>query len=198
MKNFFLCGTIEEKAGEYRVNIGEKIEYYRKQAELSQKKLAELSGISEVSIFKYENGQRNPKPEQLKKIAKALNISESLLIEIPWNSLEIETVGQFMSMIYSVMDKTDVTFLGIPNEQGEFSGDYAVAFKHPLINECFSRLSMDRQLTDIRVEAVMENAKTEGIDEAALQKIYMDDIKRNEVTRHTLTNLNDSMKEECE
>lgn len=50
---------------------------------LSQKKLAELSGLSQSSIYQWEKGTRKPKAEQLEKLAVALNISISELFETP-------------------------------------------------------------------------------------------------------------------
>lgn len=54
--------------------IGEKIKELRKNAHLTQKELAKLSGIAEITIRKYENNQRNPKKEQIERIARALNV----------------------------------------------------------------------------------------------------------------------------
>ena len=54
------------------MTTGEKIKLYRKKKGLSQKELAELSGVSEISIRKYEADSRKPKIETLLKIADAL------------------------------------------------------------------------------------------------------------------------------
>lgn len=55
--------------------IGEKIREIRKKANLTQKDLAKLSGIAAITIRKYENNERNPKKEQIEKIAKALKVT---------------------------------------------------------------------------------------------------------------------------
>ena len=55
--------------------IAEKIKKYRKVKNMSQDMLADASGINVSMIKKYECGIRNPKPEQLLKIANALGIS---------------------------------------------------------------------------------------------------------------------------
>jgi transcriptional regulator with XRE-family HTH domain len=57
------------------VNVGEKIKYFRKEQNLTQKKLGEMCGIADPNIRKYESGRLNPKIQTLKKIAKALNVS---------------------------------------------------------------------------------------------------------------------------
>lgn len=55
------------------MTIGDKIRHYRNKMGLTQKKLGELSGTSERTIQQYEGGKRQPRLEQLKKIATALN-----------------------------------------------------------------------------------------------------------------------------
>ena len=51
-----------------------KIQEFRKLRGLSQAELAEKAGISEISIRKYEKGERRPKVETLSKIAMVLNV----------------------------------------------------------------------------------------------------------------------------
>ena len=67
--------------------IGEKIRAYREFRGLSQVQLAELSGINVGTIRKYELGIRNPKPDQLEKIASALGLNVSIFLDF-----NIETV----------------------------------------------------------------------------------------------------------
>ncbi len=57
------------------MNIGESIKYWRLENGLTQKQLAEASNISEISIRKYEAGDRVPKIGTLSDIARALNIT---------------------------------------------------------------------------------------------------------------------------
>lgn len=58
---------------------GKIIRDSRKHLGMTQMELAEKSGISLMSIGKYERGERKPKVEQRIKIANALNIDVSLL-----------------------------------------------------------------------------------------------------------------------
>lgn len=62
------------------MTIGDKIRNYRKLAGLTQKKLGELSGTSETTIKQYEGGKRQPRIEQLSKIADALGIFSTDLL----------------------------------------------------------------------------------------------------------------------
>ncbi|AQW82587.1 helix-turn-helix domain-containing protein [Campylobacter pinnipediorum] len=57
------------------MTIGEKIKFYRLKQGYSQKKLSELSGMSEPAIRNYEIENCNPFNKQLLKISSALNIS---------------------------------------------------------------------------------------------------------------------------
>lgn len=61
------------------MTVGESIRIYRKKANLTQKKLGELCGISEAMIRQYELGIRKPKYETLSKIATQLDIHPLVL-----------------------------------------------------------------------------------------------------------------------
>ena len=58
------------------MDVGKKIKRFRTAFGLSQKELAQRSGMSEPAIRNYELGNRTPSEKQLKKIAEALGISE--------------------------------------------------------------------------------------------------------------------------
>ena len=57
------------------MNTGELIKNYRKIAGLTQKELGALSDTVERTIQNYETGKRQPRIEQLQKIAPILNVS---------------------------------------------------------------------------------------------------------------------------
>lgn len=50
------------------------IQRVRKEKGFTQAELAEKAGLSEISIRKYENGDRKPKIETLQRIASALDV----------------------------------------------------------------------------------------------------------------------------
>lgn len=56
-----------------------KIKKLREKRQLTQKQLAELSGISESALRSYELGDRKPKKEVLEHIAKALRVRPEYL-----------------------------------------------------------------------------------------------------------------------
>lgn len=60
--------------------IIKRIKDCRKEKGLTQKRLAELAGVAEITIRQYETGNRFPKIEQLQKLADALDISSAFLL----------------------------------------------------------------------------------------------------------------------
>lgn len=56
------------------MTTGEKIRTLRKELGLTQRQLAEKSGIIETTIRKYESGAQNPKLNNLQRLATALDI----------------------------------------------------------------------------------------------------------------------------
>lgn len=62
------------------MNIGANIKNYRKKQNLTQKELAIIVDVTDATINRYEQGQREPNIETLNKIADALNVSVSELI----------------------------------------------------------------------------------------------------------------------
>lgn len=87
------------------MTIGEKIKSFRSLKQLTQKALAENSGVSESAIKKYESGERIPKQTQLKKIAQALDISESIF---KINTTELTTVGDAMALFFLLNQKVGI------------------------------------------------------------------------------------------
>ena len=62
------------------MTVGEKIRAARKTAGLTQKELAEKMNISYQNLAQWETGKRNPKLENLEKIAAALEIPVEQLL----------------------------------------------------------------------------------------------------------------------
>ena len=78
-----------------RHSIGSKIQKYRKLKDMTQDELSKQSGIYLSTIKKYESGERNPKPDQLQKIAEALGISVTVFLDY-----DINTVSDVQSQLY--------------------------------------------------------------------------------------------------
>lgn len=61
-------------------SIGERILNLRKELNLSQKELAEKTGITEASLSRYENNLREPKAEIVIKVSEVLGCSTDYLL----------------------------------------------------------------------------------------------------------------------
>mgnify|MGYP000006494172 CR=1 FL=1 len=83
----------------------EKIKYFRNMRGISHETLGQLSGINSATIKKYEYGIRNPKPDQLLKIANALGISINIFMDF-----DIETVSDVLSLLFKLDDQIDMKF----------------------------------------------------------------------------------------
>ncbi|MCR2051200.1 helix-turn-helix domain-containing protein [Acetatifactor muris] len=87
------------------MTTGKKIKHFRNLRSISQKTLGQLSGINSATIKKYEYGIRNPKPDQLLKIANALGISINVFMDF-----DIETVSDVLSLILKMDEQLDMNF----------------------------------------------------------------------------------------
>ena len=75
---------------------------------MTRKELAEKSGISAVSIAKYENNERKPKIETLQKIAAALNTNFAFLTS--------ENTDVIKNILADLLDSaTDIQNTGMEN-----------------------------------------------------------------------------------
>ena len=79
--------------------VGKKIRAFREFRGYSQIQLAELSGINVGTIRKYELGIRNPKPDQLEKIATALGLNVSVFLDLILKQSEMYSLCCFLLMI---------------------------------------------------------------------------------------------------
>ena len=107
--------------------VGEKIRAYREFRGLNQIQLADLSGINVGTIRKYELGLRNPKPDQLEKIASALGLNVSVFLDF-----NIETVGDVLSLLFAIDDSVDLSLANVTSG-GEPSDTIGFTFKNPTL-----------------------------------------------------------------
>ncbi|WP_417041842.1 helix-turn-helix domain-containing protein [Ellagibacter isourolithinifaciens] len=61
------------------MKVGEKIQRIRKERGYTADQLAEMLGISAVSLRKYEYGERTPKDPMIAEIARCLEVNPSSL-----------------------------------------------------------------------------------------------------------------------
>ena len=108
--------------------IGKKIRAFREFRGYSQIQLAELSGINVGTIRKYELGIRNPKPNQLEKIATALGLNVSVFLDF-----NIETVGDVLSILFAIDDSVNLS-LSETSDQ-----NIAMTFDNPTMQDFFKK-----------------------------------------------------------
>ena len=113
------------------MTIGEKIKYCRKHLKMTQRELAELTGIHPVSIRKYEIDKTVPQPEQLMKIAKALGVSYVSLQGVKKTGLELETWGDLYGTLMALIDSNILRLEldGAPSE------DHYSLYFNPLLDD---------------------------------------------------------------
>lgn len=108
--------------------VGKKIRAFREFRGYSQIQLAELSGINVGTIRKYELGIRNPKPDQLEKIATALGLNVSVFLDF-----NIETVGDVLSILFAIDDSVNLS-LSETSDQ-----NIAMTFDNPAMQDFFKK-----------------------------------------------------------
>lgn len=72
------------------MTVGERIQAARKKAGMKQSDLAEKLGVAVITIGQYERGKRQPRIEQLKRVASALDVDVNWLM----NGQTLEERGQ--------------------------------------------------------------------------------------------------------
>ena len=78
-------------------HIGERIESLMKEEKLSQKELAIMAGVTEATLSRYINNERQPKAEILANIATALNTTSDYLINGKTEKLDFAEIYRFVA-----------------------------------------------------------------------------------------------------
>lgn len=81
------------------MDIGSIIKELRKKRGLTQRELANICGLSEISIRSYENNTRKPKIENLKKIANSLEVDVTDFYD--WNKLNFNESSNLIGELIS-------------------------------------------------------------------------------------------------
>ncbi|MBR1417492.1 MAG: helix-turn-helix domain-containing protein [Synergistaceae bacterium] len=94
----------------------ERLKFARKKAGLTQEECADLIGVSIMTIRRWEWGERTPRVEELKRLAKALNVDVNELLNGPadtkarfeiifnkelWEGEDIDMTGNLFSLLLS-------------------------------------------------------------------------------------------------
>ncbi len=152
------------------MTIGEKIRAYRELRGINQIQLAHNSGINVGTIRKYEIGIRNPKPDQLKKIADGLGISVNILLDF-----DIETCGDVMALLFKLDEMIDISIEGKLGEDGKYESDsISLKLNHPTLKRAIKNWAdMNKAIKKIEDAACKEsNPENKKIALQGSQEIY--------------------------
>lgn len=112
------------------MNTGEKIKYFRLARNMTQEQLAQEADISFSTLRKYEANERNPKYEQLSKIAAALEISVNIFMDF-----DIESVSDLLSILFKMESQADLEITTTKESAPSLSDDTLfLHFKNEYIN----------------------------------------------------------------
>lgn len=121
------------------MTIGDKIKYCRTRNRISQSKLAELSGISLVSIKRYETNKAIPLEPQIKKLADALGIGALAFSDTYFDCLrELETYGDFIRLLIIFRKNHLIQVGGKRDENGHILSETAIFKINPIIGRFFA------------------------------------------------------------
>ena len=138
-----------------RSNLARTIKKYRKDRKLTMEQLSEKSGINLSTLKKYETDNRNPKLEQLSKIAEALEVSVFEFLDI-----EVKSVNDIISLVNKMNIATDIDW-DIDNDK------VCISFKNNKINNCLKEYAVDYKKDNILIE------KTETNYESTLTRLML-------------------------
>lgn len=133
------------------MTLGERIRLCRKSAGLTQEQLAEVTGIHSVSINKYEKDKMVPKPDQLGKIAMALNVSTMALNGKEDPAFRVETVGDFMGFLFSMHHAGIMMLKGERDDQGYIKEDTAYIEVNPAIRQYFGVKGLEQDPNGLEI-----------------------------------------------
>lgn len=147
---------------EERSELANKIKDYRKLRNMTAQDLSEKSGINLSTIKKYETDGRNPKIEQLQKIADALEVSVFEFLDI-----EIKSVSDILSLLNKMNESTSMNWV-IDEETGKVSLSFEMSELNNVVcdyllikNDCTDTIIIEDQKAELdnRLKSLFINSK---------------------------------------
>lgn len=132
------------------MTIGQKIKFCREKRRITQAQLAERSGIHPVSIRKYETNRMIPQPEQLRRIANALEISPVSLLGVRDTGLQLNTTGDFVGVLMSLYEAGILQMTGQRDSNLQLQPDTYQLRLNPLLDTCLELETDDHQTIPLR------------------------------------------------
>lgn len=164
------------------IQIGNQIKKMRVEKGYSQKEMSKITGIPYSTYSNYENNNREPNAEQLKKIAKALDASISELLSYDNMIGNITPSGD---IVYMDSDLIEYNRIIEKQENGEGFTPYDRRFisdfidKSPLVREWFIENGLKSKEKNLkRIQGAYEHLNNEGRKEAAKRIEELTEIER--------------------
>ena len=124
------------------MTFGEKIKQARLAANMTQSALAKKTGISERSLYTYEQGRIMPRSSNLLKIAESLNVSVGYLLDDSETSIQKNM-------------KQDIFLANVKNKHGYKGADEATDILNRT-STLFAGSELDEKAKDIFFQSIME------------------------------------------
>lgn len=115
------------------MSVGERIKRTRKFRKMTQAQLGEAVGLSDVRIRQYELGNRTPKEETLRKIAKALNCNYRSLYE-PTNY----AAEDVMFSLFELDERYDMPLYEVDDKEEKGEKHICIGFNYGLLDDFLS------------------------------------------------------------
>lgn len=140
------------------MTIGEKIKYCRHRYNITQAKLAELSGVSLVSIKRYESNKTIPVKSHIEKLADALGIGSfafsDMNIDFP---SKMETYGDLIGLLMFLRKIHVVAIDGTRDDDGRLVPNTATFSIAPMIGKVFQSSVLEHSVEDIQLSLKSQN-----------------------------------------
>ena len=131
-------------------SFAQNLRKLRKSAGLSQKQLADLVGVSLLTLFRWKKCDRQPRAEEIKKIAQVLHVAEAeLFLEQSGSwALRIEVANDFKQEVIDLTKKVPCISSITTTPNGGFltlGGDYSLWTDDELFKNLLSDLKKFRK-----------------------------------------------------
>lgn len=156
-------------------SIAFKIRKYRKIKNLSIDQLSQLCDIHASTLKKYENGSRNPKPDQLLKISSALGVSINAFIEF-----DLNTVSDVLSLLMRMDEQTDMTWSAQRDSDGKIiPSTISFSFNDEKLNNAISNyMEYKEETLPEHVDMTLENHKFQNDSTKSRLLLFNDSLKK--------------------
>lgn len=155
------------------MTIGERIKQARKAKGISQKELGAILGCKQQNLAQYENGKRNMNVNSLLKIAEALHVPASSLIDEPKPTTPTDHTE---SRLNQLMEECGELISASARYRRHLKGDRT-------LNEKYTERKLVTDITEemADVTLVMSDIRRAlGVSEEEMYKVINEKMKRTE------------------